>query len=184
MVPERKLQIHAISLYSFNNEREQILAGCQVSVTYIFIVREKGTVVLRSNNIQSGKMNYDNLVRVSCDIPEKAMIHKGDILICARNGSRKLVGKSAIVDKEGMAFGAFMAKYHSEYNYSKYIQIYIESPQFRRGLDNVGTETINQITQKMLKTTILPLPPLAEQKRIVAKIEELMPMVEALENGI
>jgi hypothetical protein len=41
VVPERKLQIHAISLYSFNNEREQILAGCQVSVTYIFIVRER-----------------------------------------------------------------------------------------------------------------------------------------------
>jgi hypothetical protein len=44
VVPERKLQIHAISLYSFNNEREQILAGCQVSVTYIFIVRERTVI--------------------------------------------------------------------------------------------------------------------------------------------
>jgi hypothetical protein len=31
-------QIHATPLYSFSNEREQILAGCQVSVTYNFIV--------------------------------------------------------------------------------------------------------------------------------------------------
>ena len=33
-------QIHATPLYSFSNEREQILAGCQVSVTYNFIVGE------------------------------------------------------------------------------------------------------------------------------------------------
>jgi len=46
VVPERKLQIHAISLYSFNNEREQILAGCQVSVTYIFIVRERNNKIM------------------------------------------------------------------------------------------------------------------------------------------
>ena len=141
-------------------------------------ISDKGIIVLRSGNIQNGKMSYDDVVRVKCDVPERAMIHKGDILICARNGSRKLVGKSAIVDREGMAFGAFMAKFHSDFLLNRYIQYYIESPLFRGTLDNVGTETINQITQVMLKQSFCPVPPLEEQKRIVAKIEELMPFVE------
>ena len=141
-------------------------------------ISDKGIIVLRSGNIQNGKMSYDDVVRVKCDVPERAMIHKGDILICARNGSRKLVGKSAIVDREGMAFGAFMAKFHSDFLLNRYIQYYIESPLFRGTLDNVGTETINQITQVMLKQSFCPVPPIEEQKRIVAKIEELMPFVE------
>ena len=60
-----------------------------------------GTLVLRSSNIQNDKMDYTDNVFVSCDIPERAMIHKGDILICARNGSRSLVGKAAVVDPQG-----------------------------------------------------------------------------------
>ena len=63
MVPERKLQIHAISLYSFNNEREQILAGCQVSVTYIFIVREKKP----TKNVVISERDYKNLVTAARD---------------------------------------------------------------------------------------------------------------------
>ena len=135
-----------------------------------------GTLVLRSSNIQNDKIDYNDNVYVSCDIPDRAMIHKGDILICARNGSRALVGKCAIVDKEGMAFGAFMAKFSSPFN--QYIKLFIDSPIFRQQLDGVKTETINQITQDMLKNQLCPLPPLAEQKRIVAKIEELLPYIE------
>ncbi|WP_303837080.1 restriction endonuclease subunit S [Ruminococcus flavefaciens] len=135
-----------------------------------------GTLVLRSSNIQNDKMDYNDNVYVSCDIPERAMISKGDILICARNGSRALVGKCAIVDKDGMAFGAFMAKYSSPFN--QYIKLFIDSPIFRQQLDGVKTETINQITQDMLRNQLCPLPPLPEQKRIVAKIEELLPYIE------
>ena len=106
------------------------------------------------------------------------MISKGDLLICARNGSRSLVGKAALVDQDGMAFGAFMAKFSSSIN--PYIYYFLQSPIFRGQLDGVKTETINQITQDMLKNQLLPLPPLEEQHRIVAKIEELLPYCEQL----
>ena len=124
-----------------------------------------GTLVLRSSNIQDGKMDYSDCVYVSCAVPERAMISKGDILICARNGSRSLVGKCAIVDNNGMAFGAFMAKFSSMFN--PYIKVFIDSPAFRGQLEGVKTETINQITQEMLRNQLIPLPPLNEQKRIV-----------------
>jgi type I restriction enzyme S subunit len=135
-----------------------------------------GVLVLRSNNIKNGKMNYDDCLFVSCKVPSKALICKGDILICARNGSRSLVGKCAIVDKDGMAFGAFMAKFSSRFN--PYITIFLDSPVFRYQLEGVKTETINQITQEMLKNQLLPLPPLSEQERIVGKIEELIPHID------
>ena len=130
-----------------------------------------GVLVLRSSNIQNGQMGYSDCVYVSCDIPERAMIRKGDILICARNGSRSLVGKCAIVDKEGMAFGAFMAKYQSSFN--PYIKLFLESPLFRNQLDGVKTETINQITQDMLKNQLIPLPPAKEQDRIIREVNRL-----------
>jgi type I restriction enzyme S subunit len=75
-----------------------------------------GTVVLRSSNIQNGNVYYADIVRVKMDIPENKMCHIVDILICARNESKRLVGKAAIVDKDGMSFGAFMAIFRSPCN--------------------------------------------------------------------
>lgn len=136
-----------------------------------------GVIVLRSSNIQNGKMVYEDIVRVNMEIPDNKMCQIGDILICARNGSKRLVGKSAIVDKAGMSFGAFMAIFRSICN--QYIIHVINSAYFRNSLlGDTGTTTINQITQDMLKNSLVPLPPLAEQKRIVAKIEELLPLVD------
>lgn len=137
-----------------------------------------GTRVLRSNNIQNGQMDYSELLYVSSAVPNRAFACKGDILICARNGSRALVGKSAIVDADGMAFGAFMAIFRSRCN--PYIQMFINSYLFREQLEGATTTTINQITQKMLKKQLCPLPPLNEQNRIVAKIEELFSICDQL----
>ena len=138
-----------------------------------------GVVVLRSSNIQNGKMDYEDIVRVSCSIPDNKMCHIGDILICARNGSKRLVGKAALIDQEGMSFGAFMAIFRSICN--PYILHVINSAYFRNTLlGDTGTTTINQITQDMLKNVMIPLPPLVEQKRIVAKLEEILPLCERL----
>jgi type I restriction enzyme S subunit len=50
-------------------------------------------------------------------------------------------------------------------------------------LGDAGTTTINQITQDMLKNALIPLPPLPEQHRIVAKIEELLPLIDRYEQA-
>lgn len=142
------------------------------------IIQNGGTEVLRSNNIQNGKIVYDNLVHVSKNVPEKCLSKKGDLLICARNGSKALVGKSALIEQDGMAFGAFMAIVRSPIN--PYILHFINSPVYRAKLDGVNTTTINQITQDNLRETVFPLPPLAEQKRIVAAIEKMLSLCEKL----
>ena len=145
-------------------------------------VSADGTIVLRSSNIKDGRMDYSDIVRVKEDIPDNKMCQKGDILICVRNGSKRLVGKAAIVDSNGMSFGAFMAIFRSECN--PYIYHVINSVYFRNSLlGDTGTTTINQITQDMLKNALVPLPSLAEQKRIVAKIEELLPLIDRYEQA-
>ena len=144
-------------------------------------VTSDGVPVLRSNNIQNGQIDYSELLYVSCAVPERAYAHKGDILICARNGSRALVGKSAIVDADGMAFGAFMAIYRSSCN--PYIQLFINSYLFRGQLEGATTTTINQVTQEMLKRQLCPLPPIQEQLRIVQKYTELLPLIAAYSNA-
>ena len=74
-------------------------------------IDEKGIIVLRSCNIRNGKLALDDIVRVSSSISEKLLIEENDIIICARNGSKRLVGKSALIRNltEPMTFGAFMA---------------------------------------------------------------------------
>jgi type I restriction enzyme, S subunit len=140
-----------------------------------------GTPVLRSNNIQNGKLDLTDLKRVVKAIKENVLVQQGDLLICARNGSKALVGKTAIITglSEEMAFGAFMAIFRSQFN--EYLLYFINSPLFRNMIDEVNTMTINQITQNNLKSTICPLPPLAEQRRIVVEIDRLMARCDELE---
>ncbi len=138
------------------------------------ITKNEGIAVLRSNNIKDGKIVYDDLVYVNKEVSVRCLANKGDLLICARNGSRALVGKCALIEKDGMAFGAFMAIIRSDFN--PYILHFINSPIYRERLDGVNTTTINQITQNNLCETLIPLPPLEEQEEIVKKVEELLPL--------
>ena len=56
-------------------------------------VSETGIPVLRSNNIQNGILDLADLKRVNKDVKESVLVQDGDLLICARNGSRALVAK-------------------------------------------------------------------------------------------
>ena len=147
-------------------------------------VSESGIPVLRSGNIQKGKIDLSDLVRVELEPKERVLVETGDLLICARNGSRALVGKAALIEPlpERTAFGAFMTIFRSGLN--KYLHLFISSPPFRQLIDEVNTTTINQITQRNLRSTLAPIPPLAEQHRIVAKVDELMALCDELESRI
>lgn len=141
----------------------------------------EGLPVLRSNNIRSGKINHDNLVYVNVEAKEDIYLVNDDLLICARNGSKRLVGKSALIDEEsvGMTFGAFMTVYRSNFNY--YVYHFLNSKSFRNQLGDANTTTVNQITQGMLRNILIPLPPIEEQKRIVDRVESLFRIVDEME---
>ena len=125
-----------------------------------------------------------DIVRVSKEIPEKLRVSPNDIIICARNGSKRLVGKSAIVDtvNEPMTFGAFMAICKTPFY--KYIYQFLQSDLFFSQLRDVsGTTTINQLTQNNFNAFLVPIPPIDEQQRIVEKIAEIMPIADKYEKS-
>ena len=119
---------------------------------------DDGTLVLRSSNIQEGRLAFKDKVFVSCDIREKYFVQKNDILMCSRNGSARLVGKVAIIKDidEPMAFGAFMMIIRSKL--WAYLYVYFQMVAFRRQIITGKTSTINQITGKMLDAVELPVP--------------------------
>nr|WP_259305847.1 restriction endonuclease subunit S [Segatella copri] len=137
-------------------------------------IDEKGTIVLRSCNIRNGKLALDDIVRVSSSISEKLLIEENDIIICARNGSKRLVGKSTLIRNltEPMTFGAFMAICKTPIY--EYMFAYLQSDLFFGQLRYVSnTTTINQLTQNKFNDFLIPIPPVKEQERIAFKISQL-----------
>ena len=127
-------------------------------------IQSDGILVLRSSNIQNGVLAFDDnvYVNVSSYTPVKA----GDILICVRNGSQNLIGKTALItqEAEGFAFGAFMAVFRSPI--SKYVFYLLGTELYRKYIfRNLGA-TINSINGSDLKKFRFPFPPLAEQRKI------------------
>ena len=139
----------------------KLLSGLTYSPSNI---RSNGLLVLRSSNIQEGQLVFEDNVFV--DVLSYTPVKEGDILICVRNGSQNLIGKTAIITKkaEGCAFGAFMAIFRSPIN--QYIFYLFGTEIYRKYIyRNLGA-TINSINGSDLRRFRFPFPPLAEQKKI------------------
>ena len=155
------------------------VANCQIGLTYkpTDVVDDGGTIVLRSSNIQENKIALDDIVRVNCNINPSKYVNDGDILMCSRNGSFRLVGKVAKIKNlaEPMSYGAFMTIIRSIYN--DFLFYFFLSHSFRKQIFVGQTATINQITTKMLNNISMALPPIADQQRIVAELDCLNEMI-------
>ncbi len=148
-------------------------------------VSDYGTLVLRSSNVQNNQLAFENNVFVNMDLPERVIVRENDILICVRNGSKQLIGKCALIDKAtaGVAFGAFMSIYRSEYNGLIFFQF--QSDNIQNQINEVMGATINQITNKDMASFIVPLPSnKKEQTAIANALSDVDALIAALENLI
>ena len=132
-------------------------------------VRRDGTLVLRSSNIQEGRLRFDDNVYVDMEVPERIMARAGDILICVRNGSRDLIGKCVRLGdgSEGMTFGAFMAVFRTPN--SNFVYHQFQSSLVKRQIREHLGATINQITNKSLNSFVIPFPRRASEQHAVAE---------------
>lgn len=148
-------------------------------------VKQYGTLVLRSSNVQNGRLAFDDNVYVEMDLPKRVIVKENDILICVRNGSRQLIGKCALIDKktEGSAFGAFMSVYRS--GFSNIIFHQFQSFIIQRQINETLGATINQITNKDLASFQIPLPSIkAERTAIANALNDADKLITALEKLI
>jgi len=129
-------------------------------------VNKNGVLVLRSSNIQNRQLSFTDNVYVNVDTLKYNPVVENDILICVRNGSKLLIGKNALVNKEseGVAFGAFMSIFRSKYN--PFIFQLFDTEIYKREIHRNLGATINSINGSNLKKFKIPFPPLKEQQKI------------------
>lgn len=150
------------------------------------VAEDTSKKVLRSNNIDlaTNSLNYEDIAYLKEDfvIPEDKILHKNDIFICMSNGSTKHLGKVAFIETEAdYAFGGFMGAIHPKTSevFPKFAFYFCLSNEYRRCLATVlNGININNIKWSDLSKFSIPIPPLAEQERIVAELDLLSSIID------
>ena len=129
--------------------------------------------MLRSSNVQYDEIVLEDNVYVKLTITEKFLSKKSDILICVRNGSRNLIGKSAILKKDlnNCTHGAFMTIFRSKYN--DFIQYLFKSDKFFNYVSQDIGATINSINTNNFLNYKFAIPPRDEQIKILNILEKI-----------
>ena len=110
----------------------------------------------------------------------RGITQKGDLLFT----TEAPMGNAALCDLDECSCGQRIITFKEHVPGTVLPSLYmyfILSPQFQQQLlDNCTGTTAKGIKAEKLKRFLLPLPPYEEQKRIVAKIEEMLPLCEKL----
>ncbi len=138
--------------------------------------------LLRANNIQS-ELNLDEVQIIPEPVAKGKTIQDGDILFAMSSGSKHIVGKNILLSGlKNYTFGAFCSVYRNEShdvldNY--YLSYVLKSNLYRKKLSELSMgANINNLKAKDLEVMKIPLPPLQEQKRIVAKLDSLFAKID------
>ena len=140
----------------------------------------EGTLVLRASNIQNGQIIFSDNVYVSSPIPSNLTTRPGDILVCSRNGSRRLVGKSGKITKAeaGHSFGAFTTVFRS--SHSDFMFYYFNSGLVSQQAGLFQTSTIYQLTTGILNEMWTTIPDQVEQQKIADFLDWKTGQIDAL----
>lgn len=120
-------------------------------------------------------IDYENGIYIPKEETNFKVANAGSILLCMEGGS---AGKKIGVIDRDVCFGNKLCCFTPYIIDNQYLYYYLQSPVFFSAFFGSMTGLIGGVGSAKLKNLICPIPPIEEQKRIVAKIEELMPLVE------
>lgn len=145
---------------------------------------DDGVYFLSVKDISKGSIDFNNAKKVSVETYENAAYgskpRRGDIVF----GRVGTMGKPQIINTD-VPFCIFVSlgflRDHTDIINKKYISYWMQSELFSKQVDkNVKGSAQKNLNTGWLKDFLVPLPPLAEQKRIVAKLEEILPLCDRL----
>lgn len=162
----------------------QITDGAHHTPTYV----EEGIPFLSVKDMSSGSLDFSSTRLISQkqhqDLIRRCYPQKGDLLLTK-------VGTTGIpvlidIDREFSIFvSVALIKFPQNLVFGKYLSWLIKSPLVKTQSED-GTEGVGNKNLVLRKITsfLLALPPLAEQRHIVAKIDQLMTLCDVLEQQI
>lgn len=145
-------------------------------------------VVLRLADISKGAISLSDtrsMVLPDSSI-QKYQLQKNDILFIRVNGSTEIVGRLVLCSENLNAIYCdhFIRVRISQTSIAhRFFRLIGDAPIFRNQIQGLFITTAGQktVNQGHIGGLIIPLPPLAEQHRIVAKVDELMALCDRLE---
>lgn len=149
------------------------------------VYQDDGILFLRSQNVYNDGLRFDGIAFISEELnrPNSVVVAK-DILLNITGGS---IGRCALVpddfDKANINQHVMIIRLVN-LNLRFWVHFVIISAYIQQKIMDVQVGVSREgLSAEKLKNFIIPLPPLAEQKRIVAKIEELLPYCDQLIKG-
>ncbi|MBA3016522.1 MAG: restriction endonuclease subunit S [Proteobacteria bacterium] len=140
-----------------------------------------GLPYIATKDVEYGlkNLNYSNGIFIPESEDKFKVAHQGAVLICAEGGS---AGKKCGITDRDICFGnkLFANELYGGIP-SKFILYQYLTPFFQSQFNDVMTGIIGGVSIAKFIELLIPLPPLPEQKRIVAKVDELMSLCDKLE---
>jgi len=147
--------------------------------------RDSGIPVIRGQNIQEGKFLLKNFVYISEDKASelvRSAAYPGDIVIVAVGSS----GQAAIVPPE-LPYSILSQNCNKftvdeSFVLSGFVLMLLQDKIAKSQMKERTTDTVRQfLSLTNLKSTILPIPPLAEQQEIIYRIKVLFKIADTIE---
>lgn len=164
----------------------EIVRGITFPASAKFKHQVNGSVpCLRTSNVQE-EIDWEDLIYVPREYVKRSdqWVKEGDIVISMAN-SKELVGKVALVkrDVQDVSFGGFLAAIRAIEADPNFLCLALRSPEILAKIRRTSSQTVNiaNISLGGLRPILIPLPPLAEQRSIVARVDALMALCDALE---
>jgi len=132
--------------------------------------------VFRSNNIQDGRLIFDDLIYIEQDnIKENQILKIGDVVITASTGSKLVIGKAAqLATKWTGSFGAFCIVLRPKTNLvdPRFFGYYFQTPDYRKAISHMSSgANINNLKKSYFDKLKIEVPFFEEQKRIVRELD-------------
>ena len=200
MVKAQFVEMFYVSKFPVRKLKEhiEVLRGVSYKPTDVRdTISSTTSVILRSNNIDNGRINYDDLVYVNSErVSDNQLVSAGDIVMCGSNGSKKLVGKAALVNsnpEHRTSFGAFCLGIRCKSSIlPKYLSTYFQTSIYREVIEFLGSgSNILNIKPDHINNLEIPIPDIESQLLFVnivdradKSISELRKSVDAIDKVI
>lgn len=141
----------------------------------------EGIRLMTASNVRQGYIDHKRVEFISTEEyasrQSRGVSQKGDLLFT----TEAPLGNVAIADLETYSAGQRVITLQTDSENKKLLMYFMLSPYFQKALkDNATGTTAQGIKAARLKKMLLPVPPLEEQNRIVAKVDDLLNQVDAL----